>query len=73
MALPGWAWTILAVTSDKNKGKSLFIIFLGYYDFVFGSANARRLRVTKPGDPREKNRGCAILLPKNAGDMITPR
>jgi hypothetical protein len=46
MALPGWAWAILAIISDKNKGKSLFIIFLGYYDFVFGSANARRLRVT---------------------------
>jgi len=55
MALPGWAWTILAVTSDKNKGKSLFIIFLGYYDFVFGSANARRLRGDeKTGDSRKK-------------------
>jgi hypothetical protein len=73
MALPDWAWAILAITSDKNKGKSLFIIFLGYYDFVFGSADARRLRVTKPGDSREKKRRCAILLPKNAGEMITPR
>jgi len=71
--LPDWAWTIPAITKDKNKGKSLFIIFLGYYDFVFGSANARRLRVTKLGDSREKKRRCTILLPKKAGEMITPR
>jgi hypothetical protein len=64
MALPGWAWAILAIISDKNKGKSLFIIFLIYYDFVFGSVNARRLGLTKPGDSRDKNRRCAILFPK---------